>query len=88
MRVAQTGLTLSLDEAKATLLDNKGNLLQFEEQKDGTFLATVEGDGYNYTYELNPQPVIVSVSVNKKPKGSPEEEKKAIQVAKIGRAHV
>jgi hypothetical protein len=69
MTVAQNGLTLSLKEAQTSLFDNKGQLLQFEEQEDGTFKsAVVESDGYVFTYELNPQPVIVSVSVNKESK--------------------
>jgi hypothetical protein len=66
MPAAQTGLILSLKEAQTSLFDNKGNLLEFKEQEDGTFKsAAVEGDGYNYTYELNPQPVIVTVLVTK-----------------------
>jgi hypothetical protein len=74
MPVAQTGLTLSLSEALAGLLDNKGNLLEFKEQEDGTYRSeSVAGDGYNYVYELNPQPVIVTVSVTKESK---EEAKK------------
>jgi len=87
-RVAQNGLTLSLDEAKAGLLDNKGNLLEFEEQDNGTFKSkAVESDGYAFTCELNPQPVIVSVSVSKGPKGqetknASKEEQKAIEDAK------
>jgi hypothetical protein len=78
-RVAQTGLTLSLDEAKTSLLDNKGQPLQFEEQEDGTFKsAAIESDSYTYTYELNPQPIIVTVSVNKESKE--EAKKKAAAV--------
>jgi BRCT domain type II-containing protein len=74
MTVAQNGLTLSLKEAQASLFDNKGNLLEFEEQEDGTFKSKViESDSYTYTYELNPQPVIVTVSVTKESK---EEAKK------------
>jgi len=86
-RVASTGLTLPLDEAKASLLDHKGNLIEFEEQDNGTFKSkAVESDGYAFTYELNPQPVIVSVSVSKGPKGQEtkksKEEQKAIEDAK------
>lgn len=68
-KAAQTGLILSLDEAKTSLLDNKGNVLEFEAQEDGTFKSeAVEGDGYNYTYYLHPQTTIVTVSVSKEAK--------------------
>jgi hypothetical protein len=88
-RVAQTGLTLPLDEAKASLFDNKGNLLQFEEQEDGTFKAeTVEGDGYNYTYELNPQPVIVTVSVSKESKEAAKAKAKVKEKPEVRAATV
>jgi hypothetical protein len=79
-RVAQTGLTLPLDEAKANLFDNKGQLLEFEEQEDGTFKsAAVESDSYTYTYELNPQPVMVTVSVSKESKEAAAAKKKAVK---------
>jgi hypothetical protein len=85
-RVAQTGLTLPLDEAKASLLDHKGNLLEFKQQEDGTFKSIIidgdidkEGNAlYQYTYELNPQVTLVMVSVNKESKE--EAKKKAAAV--------
>lgn len=94
-RVASTGLTLPLDEAKATLLDNKGNLIEFEEQKDGTFKSkTIEGDkdakgniAYTYSYDLVAQPTLVTVYVNKvknaKKTSTTKEEQKAIEDAKV-----
>ena len=99
-KAAQTGLTLSLDEAKSSLLDNKGNVLEFEAQEDGTFKSeAVEGDGYNYTYYLHPQTTIVTVSVAKEAKGdtkkdtkprpaTPQEEKEAEKYNKsVGSKH-
>jgi len=90
MRVPTTGLTLSLDDAKKQLVDNKGNLIEFEEQEDGTFQSKeVEGDSYNYSYTLSPHPTIVTVTVNKVKRETEEakkrlsaEEKKALEEAK------
>ncbi len=90
MRVPHTGLTLPLDEAKTQLTDNKGNLLQFEQQKDGTYHSNdVEGDGYTYSFDLVPQTTLVTVYANKVKKGDKKsanlskEEAKAIEDAKI-----
>src|ERR1051326_7653313 len=91
MRVPTTGLILPLKDAQTQLIDNKGNLIEFEEQEDGTFQSKeVEGDSYNYSYTLTPQPVIVTVAVNKTKKETEEakkkrlstEEKKALEEAK------
>jgi len=89
-KIAATGLTLPLDEAQKSLIDTKGNLIEFEEQKDGTFKSkkATEGDGYNYTYELVAHPALVTVYVTKTKKGeekkvsTSKEEQKAIEDAK------
>ena len=86
-KIAATGLTMPLDEAQKSLLDLKGNLIEFEEQKDGTFKGKKagEGDGYNYTYELVAHPALVTVYVTKTKKGEEKklskEEEKAIKDA-------
>ena len=88
-RVPQTGLTLSLDEAKNQLVDGKGNLIEFTEQKDGTFKSNdIEGDGYVYSYDLMPHPTLVTVYANKvkkedasKKKSVNKEEEKALKDA-------
>ena len=91
MRVPTTGLILPLDEAKTQLVDFKGNLIEFEEQENGTFQSKeVQGDSYNYSYTLSPHPAIVTVTVNKvkreteeaKKKRLSAEEKKALEEAK------
>jgi hypothetical protein len=82
MTVAVNGLTLSKQDAMRSLVDHKGNAIQFEEQKDGSLISkAVEGDNYTYTYSLVPQIQIVTVSVAKNPKKNVE-EKKALQDAK------
>ena len=69
MTSAVQGLTLSKEDALRTLTDNKGNAIEFEEQKDGSLVSkAVEGDNYTYTYSLIPQTTIVTVSVSKNPK--------------------
>src|ERR1041385_2279301 len=92
MRVPTTGLILPLKDAQTQLIDNKGNLIEFEEQEDGTFQSKeVEGDSYNYSYTLSPHTTLVTVTVNKvkkeastgKKKALTAEEKKAQEEAKI-----
>ena len=69
MTTAVNGLTLSKEDALRSLTDNKGNAIEFEEQKDGSLVSkAVEGDNYTYTYSLVPQIQIVTVSVAKNPK--------------------
>jgi len=84
MTTAVNGLTLSKEDALRSLTDNKGNAIEFEEQKDGSLVSkAVEGDNYTYTYSLVPQIQIVTVSVAKNPKkkearaASAKEEKEA-----------
>jgi hypothetical protein len=80
MTTAVNGLTLSKEDALRSLTDNKGNAIEFEEQKDGSLVSKpVEGDNYTYTYSLVPQIQVVTVSVAKNPKKVAEkkqEEKK------------
>ena len=73
MRAPQTGLTLPLKDALTQLTDNKGNLIEFEEQEDGSYKSKdFEGDAdskgnvrYRYSYDLMPAPVMVTVYANK-----------------------
>ena len=69
MTVATKGLTLSKEDALGSLTDIKGNHIEFEEQKDGSFISKpVESDNYTYTYSFTPQTTTVVLSVIKKSK--------------------
>lgn len=76
MTQAVEGLQLSLEDAKRSLTDFKGNAIEFEAQKDGSLISKeVESDNYTYTYSLVPQTQIVTVSVAKNPKKKAEAKK-------------
>jgi len=73
INTADTGMIMSLNDAQRLLTDNRGEKLEFKEQKDGTWKADdVEGDKdangnvkYIYQYSLVPQTIMVTVSVAK-----------------------
>src|SRR5262245_52252298 len=83
MPVAGEGMIMTLHEAQTLLTDNKGEPLEFKQQKDGTWKADdVDGDEdakgnvkYVYQYSLTPQTPMVIVSVSKILKEDLEKEK-------------
>jgi hypothetical protein len=84
MTTAVQGLTLSKEDALKTLTDFRGNVIEFEERKDGSIMSKpVEGDNYTYTYSLVPQTTIVTVNVAKNPKQQQKEAKAAEPTKKV-----